>query len=323
MRVILLGMLVMFAVVNVSGVPVAAEEPIVIAHRGASGYRPEHTLSAYALAIEQEADYIEPDLVVSKDGHLLARHDVYLSSTTDIAAHPEFADRKRTLDGVTDWFVFDFTLAELKTLRVVQPRPERGTGYDGQETIPTLKEIVALVLEKQATGNNVGLYIELKRPDIFEAMHLGFEAKFLQQMEGIRNAGIPLYFQCFDADFTLRIAEKTDIPTVLLLAGEKDTVSDWVKPEVDMARYLNKVEGFGVNKALLVNKDGAPSGFVKQVHSAGGLVHVWTVRNDQLPKMFDHVEDELKMLFAAGVDGVFADFPDTAIKVRDEVGARP
>jgi len=318
MRAIFLGLVM--SLILPMGWPeaVRADEPIVIAHRGASGYRPEHTLSSYALAIEQGADYIEPDLVVTKDGHFVARHDIYLSPTTDIAHHSEFAERKRTLGGVTDWFVFDFTLTELKTLRAVQPRPARGTSYDGQETIPTLEEIVALVKDRQAAGKTVGLYIELKRPDVFEKAHAGFMAQFLRKLESVKAAGIPLFFQCFDADFTLRIAAETDIPTVLLLGGEKDETTGWYQPEVDVAEYLNKVEGFGINKALLLKADGSSSGFLAQVHAGGGLVHVWTVRNDQLPKMFDRVEDELKMLFTAGVDGIFADFPDTAIKARAE-----
>ena len=317
MRVLLLGLALTFVSLVGGEHMVQANEPIVIAHRGASGYRPEHTLMGYELAIEQGADYIEPDLVVTKDGHLVARHDVYLSSTTDIAEHPEFADRKRTLQGVTDWFVSDFTLAELKTLRAVQPRPERGTDYDGLGAIPTLDEIVALVLAKKTANKSTGLYIELKRPDVFEAAHAGFEVGFLKKLEAIRASGIPLYFQCFDADFTLRIAAKTDIPTVLLLAGVEDESTGWVKPEVSLVDYLGKVEGFGINKALLIDKDGASSGFIERVHASGGLVHIWTVRNDQLPKTFDRVEDELMMLFGAGVDGVFADFPDTAITARD------
>lgn len=318
MRSVLYGFALLLMVSNfIGGVIVHADGPIVIAHRGASGYRPEHTLGAYALAIEQGADYIEPDLVVTKDGHFIARHDVYLSSTTDIAEHPEFENRKRTLEGVSDWFVFDFTLAEIKTLRAVQPRPTRGMAYDGTETVPTLREIVALVEQEKDEGRNVGLYIELKRPDVFVAAHSNFEEGFLQQLEAIREAKIPLYFQCFDAGFTLRIAAKTDIPTVLLLAGVEDENTGWVKPEVDVSDFLGKVEGFGINKALVVNKSGASSGFVERIHAGGGLVHIWTVRNDQLPKMFDRVEDELTMLFSSGIDGVFADFPDTAIAVRD------
>lgn len=318
MRILMIGAAVLFSVFAGNHATILAEEPIVIAHRGASGYRPEHTLGAYALAIEQGADYIEPDLVVTKDGVLVARHDVYLSSTTNIADHAEFANRKRTLDGKTDWFVHDFSLAELKTLRAVQPRPSRGTELDGQETIPTLSEIVQLVEAHKGEGRSVGLYIELKRPDIFEKAHEGFEERFISKLEKIKTAEIPLFFQCFDADFTVRFAEKSDIASVLLLGGQKDEVTGWYKPEVNLEDYLDKVEGFGVNKALLVKKDGSPSEFVTVSHKAGLKVHVWTVRNDQLPKQFTRVEDELKMLFEAGVDGVFADFPDTAILARDK-----
>jgi glycerophosphoryl diester phosphodiesterase len=318
MRAILLGLAMSLALTAQPGATVQASDPIVIAHRGASGYRPEHTLGGYALAIEQGADYIEPDLVLTKDGHFVARHDVYLSSTTDIASHAEFADRKRTLGGKTDWFSFDFTLAELKTLRAVQPRPSRGTEFDGKETIPTLEEIVALVKRKKAEGYKGGLYIELKRPDLFQKQMPDLENRLLTELETIADAGIPLFFQCFDPDFTVAVAARTTVPTILLIDGPADEATGWYKPEIPLAPYIGKVDGFGVYKALLINKDGSPSGLVGQVHQGGGVVHVWTIRNDQVPKMFDRVEDELRMIFGLGVDGVFADFPDTAIKVRDE-----
>ncbi len=136
-----------------ASVQVVAEEPIVIAHRGASGYLPEHTLEAYKLGIEQGADYIEPDLVMTKDGVLVARHDIYLSSTTNVASKPEFADRKRTIGDKTDWFVMDFTLDEIKTLRARQAFPGRDKSFDDLLEIPTLDEIVALVLENKRGGN--------------------------------------------------------------------------------------------------------------------------------------------------------------------------
>jgi len=320
MRVLVGSLFLLFGILGLSsGQVIAEEEPIVIAHRGASGYRPEHTLAAYKLAIRQGADYIEPDLVVTRDGHFVARHDVYLSSTTDVASRPEFFDRKRTYGGKTDWFVFDFTLQELKTLRAIQPRPSRGVGYDGQELVPTLEEIVALVEREKLAGNNVGLYIELKRPDIFSGLHAGFEDRFLKELEAIAAAGTPLFFQCFDTDFVSRIADRTDIPTVLLVGGKKDPDTGWIKSDVDIASFLGTVDGVGVNKALVVTKEGKPSGLIKQVHAAGGFVHVWTVRNDHLPKMFDRVEDELTMLYSIGVDGIFTDFPDTAVKVRGGV----
>lgn len=164
------------------GGPQWAMKPIVIAHRGASGYRPEHTLAAYRLAIEQGADFIEPDLVPTRDGVLVARHENELSGSTDVAAHPEFADRRcrKRIDGVQyeGWFCEDFLLRELRTLRAREPRAALRPGsaaFDGQFGIPTLAEILALLREAQANGRRVGLYPETKHPTWFahEGWHLG------------------------------------------------------------------------------------------------------------------------------------------------------
>jgi glycerophosphoryl diester phosphodiesterase len=146
------------------------EQPIVIAHRGASGYLPEHTLEAYKLGIEQGADYIEPDLVLTKDGHFVARHDIYLSTTTDIEGRPEFANRKRTINDKEDWYVFDFTLAELKTLFAKQPWEGRDQSHNGKYRIPTFEEIFALVTAHNSNNEKkVGLYPEMKQPSVFKA----------------------------------------------------------------------------------------------------------------------------------------------------------
>lgn len=321
MRTFMIYLVLLGAVIVGSNRVLYASEPIIIAHRGASGYRPEHTLGAYKLAIDQGADFIEPDLVMTKDGHFVARHDIYLSETTDIASHPEFETRKRTIKNKTDWFVFDFTLAELKTLRAIQPRSNRGTEFDGVETIPTLLEIVDLVREKANHGQKVGLYVELKRPDIFMGMSDNFEEMFVRSLQRIHDENIPLIFQCFSTDFTMSFSSQTDIPTILLVEGIKNDVTGWYEPEVSIEPYLGKVWGFGLDKALLVTKDGHPSGVIEKIHAAGGVVHVWTIRNDQVPKMFNQVEDELKVLFAMGVDGIFADYPDTAVTVRDNAVA--
>jgi glycerophosphoryl diester phosphodiesterase len=312
----LVGSVGMQATTAVGEDPIVTE-PIVIAHRGASGHRPEHTLAAYELAIEQGADFIEPDLVLTKDGVLVARHDVYLSSTTDVSSRLEFADRKRTLDGKDDWFVFDFTLAELKTLRAVQPRALRPTDYNGQFQVPTLDEIVALVQEKAEAGQKVGLYPELKRPDIFAKVSPDLLRQIISEMDKIENAGIPVIFQCFDVDFTLKFAANSDTPTVLLLGGVKNEATGWYEPDVDLADFKGKIEGYGINKALLVTADGSPSDFVARAHAQNQFVHVWTLRDDQIAKGFASIEEELMMIYSAGVDGMFADFPDTALKVRN------
>ena len=289
--------------------------PIVIAHRGGSGYRPEHTLMSYKVGLAQGADYIEPDLVMTKDGHLVARHDVYLSHTTDIADHPEFADRKRTLEGHEDWYVFDFTLAELKTLRAIQPRPGRGTTFDGLETVPTFDEIITFMKEAKANGEDAGLYVEMKRPELFIEMGLDPTAALLSRFEEIIKAGIPFYFQCFNADYIAGFKGRTDAALIWLIEGEKK--GGQYKLEVPLAMYADKVDGIGINKALLVGKGMQPTGIVKEAHKLGLKVHIWTVRNDEVPKGMRSVDEELKFLFSQGIDGVFADFPDTAIQARN------
>ena len=300
-------------------VAVAEKETIVIAHRGASGYMPEHTLEAYQLAIEQGADYIEPDLVMTRDGHLVARHDGYLSGTTDIADHPEFADRKRKIQGKEDWFVFDFTLDELKTLRTKQPRPSRGTQFDGRSTIPTIGEIIALVESYKAQGKTVGLHIEMKRPDAFMQIDRTLDKTLTQLFADISAKDIPMFFQCFDGNFLLKVGEMSDVPLILLIGGKPNAKGDWYELDIDLEPYMGRVAGFGINKALLVNKDGSPTGIIEKAHAMGAEVHVWTVRDDQLHPMFKTVEQELKALYSIGVDGIFTDFPDTAISVRNSL----
>ena len=308
----------LMAVLIGASAQVAAEDPIVIAHRGASGYLPEHTLEAYKLGIEQGADYIEPDLVMTKDGVFVARHDIYLSSTTNVASKPEFADRKRTIGGKTDWFVMDFTLDELKTLRARQAFPGRDKSFDDQFEIPTLDEIVSLVLENRQGDQTVGLHIEMKRPDVFKAEVDENLADSLSTIfSSLKQQGIPIYFQCFNGDFVREIAPKTDAPVVLLVAGRFDKQAQWFKTDVKLSDYYDVADGFGLNKALLFNKDLSPSGVVKQLHEAEKLVHVWTARSDALPKGIESPEQELTLLFSTGIDGLFTDFPATAVKVRN------
>jgi len=298
---------------------IAEEKSIIIAHRGASGYRPEHTLMAYELAIEQGADYIEPDLVMTKDGHFVARHDVYLSTTTNVADVPEFAYKKRILQGHDDWFVFDFTLAELKKLKAIQPWQNRQSTYDGVETIPTLKEILNLVEKYKAKGKEVGLYIELKRPADFAKMFPDLATQMATHLQHVLDRNISLYFQCFDGDFLLELYPLTSAPLVYLVAGEAINGSMAYQLTEDLERYHGKVDGYGLNKALLLNVDGTPSSIISDLHSKGKVVHVWTVRDDKTPKMFQNVQQELKYLLNAGVDGIFTDFPDTALSARDSM----
>lgn len=290
-------------------------DPIVIAHRGASGELPEHTIAAYERAIEQGADFIEPDLVMTRDGVLIARHDRYLSTTTDVAERPEFAGRRREggSDGRTrdDWWAEDFTLEEIKTLRAVQPFPGRPSTFDRRFPIPSLAEVLDLVVAKAAAGMRVGLYPETKAPGHHAAVGLPMGGVLLDALDGagLQEKGIPVFIQSFEPGILAELAPRTRWPLIQLISGDARTG----EPSVDDV----DVSGLGVNKALLWGPDGSPTDLVARAHARGLLVHVWTVRDDRVGPGFEAVDDELTALFAQGVDGVFTDFPATAREVRD------
>lgn len=204
----------------------AVAAPLVIAHRGASGYRPEHTLESYRLAIEMGADFIEPDLVATRDGHLVARHEPEIGSTTDVAAHPEFADRKRTMrvDGVevTGWFTTDFTLAELRRLRAVQPRADRSKEFDGRYPIPTIEEIIELARrESRARGRTIGIYPETKHPTWHCELGLPLEPRLLAALESVgwTSRDSPVFVQSFEAGNLRWLRTRTRLRLVQLLDG--------------------------------------------------------------------------------------------------------
>lgn len=292
--------------------------PLVIAHRGASGELPEHTLAAYERAIEQGADVIEPDLVVTRDGVLVARHDAYLSTTTDVAGRPEFADRRRDLFGRSDWWVMDFTLAELKTLRAVQPMEDRPDTFDGQFEIPAFEEILALVDRyEEECSCVIALEPEVKHPAEFAAAGLDplplLNAALLEN--GLYDEDAAIVVQSFDPGFLIRMNAVAPVRLAMLYSSPDE-------PGYDMDGYpLDAVAQFadaiGANKALLFNEDGSESGFVAEAHALGLEVHAWTVRDDREPVVGETVEDELRALYGLGVDGVFTDFPATALRVRD------
>ncbi|MGV0106102.1 hypothetical protein NSTCB13_04891 [Nostoc sp. DSM 114160] len=314
--------------------------PIIIAHRGASGYRPEHTLAAYELAIALGADYIEPDLVSTKDGILIARHENEISETTDVAIHTEFAHLQTTkiIDGEskTGWFTEDFTLKELKTLRAKERIPQlrsQNTTYDGLFEIPTLQEIIDLVKVKSAEINRtIGIYPETKHPTYFQSIGLALEAPLLATLtaNGYQGANAPIFIQSFEVGNLQDLSTKTDLPLVQLLnesgkphdfvvSGCARTYADLVTASSleEIAKYA---QGIGIHKNLLVPRDNngklqSPTSLVIDAHAAGLLVHVWTFRNEDcfLPLDFQgNPQAEYELFFSLGVDGVFSDYPDTA-----------
>ena len=317
----------------------AANGPIIIAHRGASGERPEHTLGSYERAIDQGADFIEPDLVSTKDGVLVARHENEISETTDVAAHPEFADRKttKTIDGqsLTGWFTEDFTLAELKTLRAKDRLPQlrpANTAYDGQWDVPTLGEIIALVKRReQETGRRIGLYPETKHPSHFRALGLPLEERLVATLAkaGYDGADDPVFIQSFEVDNLKRLNAMTKLPLIQLMAsvaGPPDqpgmTYAAMSTPE-GLAEIALYADGVGLEKAMVIPRTGdgrlaAPTSIVKDAHTAGLKVHVWTFRRENyfLPADFKagdspvavgNVGAEIRAFLATGIDGLFSD----------------
>jgi len=313
--------------------------PIIIAHRGASADRPEHTLAAYRLAIEQGADFIEPDLVPTKDGHLVARHENEISGTTDVADHPRFADRRttKTIDGqlTTGWFTEDFTLAELKTLRARERLPAlrpSNTAFDGQEQIPTFDEIIALVkAEEKRSGRRIGLYPETKHPSYFAGIGLPIDPGLLEglRVNGYSDQQDSVFIQSFEVINLQKIRKLTSIRLIQLMAssgGPPDLPStryqEMLTP-AGLAAIATYADGIGVEKPLIIPRhaDGTlerPTTLVAAAKAAGLVVHAWTFRpeNHFLPNPLrsgdgpadrGEADKEIKAFIEAGVDGVFTD----------------
>ena len=305
--------------------------PIVIAHRGASGYRPEHTLAAYELAIEQGADFIEPDIVSTRDGVLVARHENELGATTDVAAHPEFADRRTTkaIGGVaaTGWFTEDFTLAELRTLRARERLADLRPGnaaYDGRFGILTLEEVVNLAqTEGERRGRAVGLYPETKHPSYFRSIGLPLEEPLISTLQsaGFREPDDPVFIQSFEPDSLQRLIAMTRLRLVQLLAVGPAAAEQTSRGGLgDIAGYATAL---GADKDLVIPRDAAgnllaPSPLVNDAHDAGLLVHAWTFRAERtfLPADVPNAAAEYAEFLATGLDGVFADQPDLAVAAR-------
>ncbi|HLL61522.1 MAG TPA: glycerophosphodiester phosphodiesterase [Propionibacteriaceae bacterium] len=325
--------------------------PTVIAHRGASGYRPEHTLAAYELAIRQCADAIEPDVVSTKDGVLVARHENEISGTTDVATRSEFADRRttKTIDGVavTGWFTEDFTLAELRTLRAVERLPQlrpANTAFNGLYQVPTLAEVFDLARHSRTcTGKPVGVVPETKHPTYFAGIGLPLEERLVAELDkaGLDRPTDRVLIQSFEVGNLQRLDRLTDVrlaqlidcsgaPYDLRAAGDPRTYADLVTPAGlrQIARYAGQV---GLCKDRMIPRDAAgnllaPTDVIADAHEVGLKVVGWTFRreNDSLPADYRIGTDpagigdlagEINRFLDAGMDSFFTDNPD----IGDEV----
>ncbi len=325
--------------------------PLVIAHRGASGYVPEHTLASYALAILQGTDYIEPDLVMTRDGELVARHDNELGLTTDVSQRPEFADRKRTqqVDGVslTGWFSEDFTLAELKTLRAIERIPDIRPGnarLDGSLEIPTLQEIIDLVKTLQLSERRrIGLYPETKHPTHFQTLGLAMEKPLVRTLHrnGYAGRNAPVYIQSFEVENLKTLSRLTQLRLVQLFGGgqpydQQMRGSDLTYAKMATAEGLRAISryaaGVGPEKSYVIPRDangnlGQPTDFVPNAHAAGLKVHPYTFRTENAflptnlregdsPADRGNIEAEIRAYLDTGIDGLFIDQPDIAVRLR-------
>lgn len=330
--------------------------PLVIGHRGASGYRPEHTLASYELAARLGADYLELDLVPSRDGFLVCCHEPEIGGTTNVADHPEFADRKRTvqLDGtaVTGWFTHDFTLAELKTLRARERLPElrqHNTMWDGRFEIPTLQEVIDLRARlSHELGREIGLYLETKHPTYLRALGLPLEARLIEVLHRARLdiATSPVHVQSFEVSALERLRRLgLTVPLVQLVAltgapydsvatGTGPTFADLVTPAglASVARYATAI---GPDKALVIPRAadgtlGRPTALVAAAHGAGLRVHPYTFRAENAflprdyqlgsparPADYGRALDEQFAYLHAGIDGVFTDQPDISLQASE------
>lgn len=309
----------------------------MIAHRGASGYRPEHTAGAYRLAAAQGADYLEPDLVATLDGVLVCRHENEISGTTDVADHPVFADRKITkiVDGtaVTGWFVEDFTYAELRTLRAVERMPglrAHNTAYDGLEEIPRFDDVVALARrEALRLGRPIGVIPEIKHPAYFRRLGLPLEELLTERILALGLRDDEIMVQSFEPTSLRRLSVMTRVPLVQLVdsesaphdflrTGDGRTYADLIEPD-GLREIATYAQVLAPHKDLVIPRTasgtlGEPTRLVDQAHRAGLNVQLWTFRAERrfLPTGTDF-PTELTRFAALGVQGIFADQPDQAV----------
>ncbi|MBJ7471192.1 MAG: glycerophosphodiester phosphodiesterase [Solirubrobacteraceae bacterium] len=346
-----------------------AAKPLVVGHRGASGYLPEHTLAAYNLAIDQGADYIEPDLEATKDGVLVARHEPNIIATTDVNERPEFASRKKTvlLDGAPDtgFFVSDFTLAELKTLRAKQPLAERPQQYNGRFAIPTFEEVIDLAKRRtRQTGRTIGVFPETKHPTYHRSLGLALEPLVVRALKRARwnTRSAPVILQSFEpgslktlkslspvrrvqlidaddvaADGSLTFAAPYDRPYDWTASGEPSLLArtfGYLTTNAGLDEVKRYADGIGPWKRYIVStvadpslpgtgeaarRLAPPSDLVARAHARGLTVIPYTFRNEPRRLAADYgtnPQEEYRQFYELGVDGVFSDFPDTAVTAR-------
>ena len=331
---------------------------IVIGHRGASGYRPEHTLASYELAARLGADYMEPDLVVTKDGVLVCRHEPEISGTTDVAAHPEFASRRTTklLDGVatTGWFTEDFTLAELKTLRAVERLPQvrqHNTLYNGRYQVPTFQEMLDLRRRLSAElDRRLGVYPETKHPTYFQRLGLPLEGRLLDilRRNGLNRSDAPVFVQSFEVTnlqqlrqrglrtASVQLLSASGSPFDTVAAGSGPSYADLSTPAglASIARYA---DGIGPDKLQVIPRRadetlGTPTSLVHDAHAVGLVVHPYTFRAENTflpadyrvgtnPTDYGRAIDEQVVYLRTGIDGLFTDQADIGVIARADVAA--
>jgi glycerophosphoryl diester phosphodiesterase len=331
---------------------------LVIGHRGASGYRPEHTLASYELAARIGADFMEPDVVITKDGVLVCRHEPEIGGTTNVAEHPEFAGRRTTkqLDGVavTGWFAEDFTLAELRTLRAIERLPairQENTMYDGRFAIPTLQEVLTLRRDLSLRlGREIGVYPETKHPTYFQNAGLPLEARLLATLRrnGLNRSDAPIFVQSFETTNlqklrglglrtrVVQLLSATGAPYDLIAAGDPRTYADLAQP-AGLRRIARYSDGIGPDKSMIIPRRsddtlGSPTNLVDDAHAAGLVVHPYTFRaeNTFLPadlrrgsvaSDFGKAIDEQVAFLNAGIDGLFTDQADIGVIARSDAFA--
>ncbi|WP_086661313.1 glycerophosphodiester phosphodiesterase [Lentzea kentuckyensis] len=352
----LAAVVVVFAGAVVASLPSASAHddkgPIVIGHRGASAYRPEHTLASYELAARMGADFVEPDLVSTKDGKLVARHENEIGGTTDVSTKPEFSDRQKTkvIDGtpITGWFTEDFTLAELKTLRAKERIPAirpRNTLYDGRFEVPTFQEVIDLTKRlSRELHREIGIYPETKHPTYFQSIGLALEPKLVDALNknGLNRRNAKVYVQSFEVANLKQLNKSLRVPLVQLIngsgapydfvvSGDKRTYADLVTP-AGLREVRGYADGVGITKDLIIPRDAGgflkqPTTVVEDAHKVGLIVHSWTFRNENSflpadfrssadPAAYGRAFEEYDLFFKQGLDGVFADNPDTAIEAK-------